>query len=60
MSSTLTVPVARFVNKGFLLKKGFGAPRQVRNKGDFFFFRAKLGARMKKLSYAASTSSAWV
>ncbi|MEM9599695.1 MAG: sodium/proline symporter [Pseudomonadota bacterium] len=46
--------------KLLLLGIGFWASRRVGNEGDFFLAGQGLGAWTAGLSYAASTSSAWV
>lgn len=48
------------VYKIVLLGIGFWASRRVDNEGDFFLAGQGLGAWTAGLSYAASTSSAWV
>ena len=46
--------------KVVLLSVGFWASRRVGSDGDFFLAGQGLGAWTAGLSYAASTSSAWV
>ena len=60
MSSTNVVLLTLIAYKVFLLSVGFWASRRVKSEGDFFLAGQGLGAWTAGLSYAASTSSAWV
>ena len=60
MSSTTIVLITLIAYKVFLLSVGFWASRRVKSEGDFFLAGQQLGAWTAGLSYAASTSSAWV
>ena len=60
MSSTTTVLITLVVYKVILLSVGFWASRRIKTEGDFFLAGQGLGAWTAGLSYAASTSSAWV
>ncbi len=60
MSSTTTVLITLIAYKVFLLSVGFWASRRIKTEGDFFLAGQGLGAWTAGLSYAASTSSAWV
>jgi len=61
MSSTNIVLITLVAYKIILLSVGFWASKRVRTEGDFFLAgQAGLGAWTAGLSYAASTSSAWV
>lgn len=60
MSSTATVLITLIAYKVLLLGVGFWASKRVKTEGDFFLAGQGLGAWTAGLSYAASTSSAWV
>ena len=60
MSSTTVVLLTLIAYKIVLLGVGFWASRRVKTEGDFFLAGQGLGAWTAGLSYAASTSSAWV
>ncbi len=60
MSSTEIVIVTLVAYKILLLGIGFWASRRVHSEGDYFLAGQGLGAWTAGLSYAASTSSAWV
>lgn len=60
MSSTTTVLITLIAYKLLLLSVGFWASKRVKTEGDFFLAGQGLGAWTAGLSYAASTSSAWV
>ena len=60
MSSTTTVLLTLIAYKVILLGVGFWASKRVKTEGDFFLAGQGLGAWTAGLSYAASTSSAWV
>jgi len=60
MSSTTTVLLTLIAYKFVLLGVGFWASKRVKTEGDFFLAGQGLGAWTAGLSYAASTSSAWV
>ena len=60
MSSTTAVLTTLIVYKLVLLSVGFWASKRVKTEGDFFLAGQGLGAWTAGLSYAASTSSAWV
>ncbi len=60
MSSTTTVLLTLIAYKVFLLGVGFWASKRIKTEGDFFLADQGLGAWTAGLSYAASTSSAWV
>ncbi len=60
MSSTTVVLITLIVYKAILLGVGFWASKRVKNESDFFLAGQGLGAWTAGLSYAASTSSAWV
>lgn len=60
MSSTTIVLITLIAYKIVLLGVGFWASKRVKTEGDFFLAGQGLGAWTAGLSYAASTSSAWV
>lgn len=60
MSSTMVVLITLIAYKVILLGVGFWASSRVKNESDFFLAGQGLGAWTAGLSYAASTSSAWV
>ena len=60
MSSTLIILLTLVIYKLALLGVGYWASRRVSNEADFFIAGQGLGAWAAGLSYAASTSSAWV
>lgn len=60
MSSTTTVLITLIAYKVLLLGVGFWVSKRVKNESDFFLAGQGLGAWTAGLSYAASTSSAWV
>lgn len=60
MSSTTIVLITLIAYKVILLGVGFWASKRVKTAGDFFLAGQGLGAWTAGLSYAASTSSAWV
>lgn len=60
MGSTTIVLVTLIAYKVLLLGIGFWASKRVKSEGDFFLGAQGLGAWTAGLSYAASTSSAWV
>lgn len=60
MSSTTVVLITLIAYKLVLLGVGFWASTRVKNESDFFLAGQGLGAWTAGLSYAASTSSAWV
>jgi len=60
MSSTTVVFITLIAYKLILLGIGFWASRRVKTESDFFLGGQELGAWTAGLSYAASTSSAWV
>ncbi len=60
MSSTTAVLTTLIVYKFVLLAVGLWASKRVKTEGDFFLAGQGLGAWTAGLSYAASTSSAWV
>ncbi|NNE58307.1 MAG: sodium/proline symporter [Hellea sp.] len=60
MSDTTIVLITLFAYKAVLLSVGVWASRRVKTEGDFFLAGQGLGAWTAGLSYAASTSSAWV
>ena len=60
MSSTVIVIITLVAYKLLLLGIGFWASRRVHDEGDYFLAGQGLGAWTAGLSYAASTSSAWV
>lgn len=60
MGSTTIVLTTLVLYKIVLLGVGFWASRRVASDGDFFLAGQGLGAWTAGLSYAASTSSAWV
>ncbi|WP_371398119.1 sodium/proline symporter [Fretibacter rubidus] len=60
MASTTIVLLTLIAYKIILLGVGFWASKRVHNESDFFLGAQGLGAWTAGLSYAASTSSAWV
>jgi len=60
MSNTTIVLLTLVAYKVLLLGVGFWASRRVKTEGDYFLAGQGLGAWTAGLSYAASTSSAWV
>lgn len=60
MSATTTVLITLIVYKFLLLGIGFWASKRVQSEADYFIAGQGLGAWIAGLSYAASTSSAWV
>lgn len=60
MGSTTIILTTLILYKVVLLGVGFWASRRVASDGDFFLAGQGLGAWTAGLSYAASTSSAWV
>lgn len=60
MESTTIILATLILYKIVLLGVGFWASRRVASDGDFFLAGQGLGAWTAGLSYAASTSSAWV
>ncbi len=60
MSSTTVVIITLIGYKLLLLGIGLWASKRVQTEGDFFLAGQGLGAWTAGLSYAASTSSAWV
>ena len=60
MESTTIVLITLIAYKIVLLAVGFWASRRVKTESDFFLGAQGLGAWTAGLSYAASTSSAWV
>ncbi len=60
MSSTTIVLITLIGYKLVLLAIGFWASRRVSSEADYFIADKSLGAWTAGLSYAASTSSAWV
>lgn len=60
MSTTLIVVLTLVFYKFLLLGIGYWASRRVKTENDFFLAGQGLGAWTAGLSYAASTSSAWV
>lgn len=60
MGSTTIVLITLVAYKVVLLSVGFWASKRVHNESDFFLGAQGLGAWTAGLSYAASTSSAWV
>lgn len=60
MSSTTVVLITLIAYKALLLGVGFWASKRVKTESDFFLAGQGLGAWTAGLSYAASTSSAWV
>lgn len=60
MSSTSIIIFTLVLYKLVLLGVGFWASRRVKTEGDFYLAGQGLGAWTAGLSYAASTSSAWV
>ena len=60
MDSKTIVLITLIAYKGILLGVGFWASKRVHSESDFFLGSQGLGAWTAGLSYAASTSSAWV
>jgi sodium/proline symporter len=60
MSTPQIIIATLIVYKLGLLAVGFWASRRVKTEGDYFLAGQGLGAWTAGLSYAASTSSAWV
>lgn len=60
MSSTTVVIITLVAYKLLLLGIGFWASKRVKTEEDYFLAGQGLGAWTAGLSYAASTSSAWV
>ena len=60
MDSTTVVLITLIAYKLVLLGIGFWASKRVNSESDFFLGAQGLGAWTAGLSYAASTSSAWV
>ena len=60
MSTTTIVLITLIAYKLILLGIGFWASKRVKTESDFFLAGQGLGAWTAGLSYAASTSSAWV
>lgn len=60
MGSTTIVLITLIAYKIVLLGVGFWASKRVNSESDFFLGAQGLGAWTAGLSYAASTSSAWV
>jgi len=60
MGQTQTVLITLIAYKAILLGIGFWASRRVKTESDYFLAGQGLGAWTAGLSYAASTSSAWV
>lgn len=60
MSATSTVLITLIAYKIVLLGIGFWASKRVKDEADFFLAGQGMGAWTAGLSYAASTSSAWV
>lgn len=60
MSASTIVLITLIVYKIVLLGVGFWASKRVKSESDFFLAGQGLGAWTAGLSYAASTSSAWV
>ena len=60
MSTATIILITLVVYKVVLLAVGFWASRRVNSEEDFFLGGQGLGAWTAGLSYAASTSSAWV
>lgn len=60
MSTTTVILITLIAYKVILLGIGFWASRRVKSEEDFFLAGQGLGAWTAGLSYAASTSSAWV
>ena len=60
MQTTTIVLWTLIFYKALLLGVGFWASRRVKTESDFFLAGQGLGAWTAGLSYAASTSSAWV
>jgi len=60
MQATTIVLLTLIFYKALLLGVGFWASKRVKTESDFFLAGQGLGAWTAGLSYAASTSSAWV
>ena len=60
MQTTTIVLLTLIFYKALLLGVGFWASKRVKTESDFFLAGQGLGAWTAGLSYAASTSSAWV
>ena len=60
MSTSMIVLITLIAYKVILLGVGFWASKRVKTEQDFFLAGQGLGAWTAGLSYAASTSSAWV
>lgn len=60
MSANFTIVITLVLYKLVLLGIGFWASRRVKTESDFFLAGQGLGPVTAGLSYAASTSSAWV
>jgi len=60
MSTSSVVLITLVVYKFFLLAVGFWASKRIKSESDYFLGGQNLGAWTAGLSYAASTSSAWV
>ena len=60
MQTTTIVLLTLIFYKALLLSVGFWASKRVKTENDFFLAGQGLGAWTAGLSYAASTSSAWV
>ena len=60
MSTSTVVLITLIAYKVILLGVGFWASKRVKTEKDFFLAGQGLGAWTAGLSYAASTSSAWV
>ncbi len=60
MSTSNIILLTLIAYKILLLGIGFWASRRIKTEGDFFLAGQGLGAWTAGLSYAASTSSAWV
>lgn len=60
MQTTTIVLLTLIFYKALLLGVGFWASKRVKTENDFFLAGQGLGAWTAGLSYAASTSSAWV
>ena len=60
MTTSSVVLITLVIYKVFLLGVGFWASKRVQSETDYFLGGQNLGAWTAGLSYAASTSSAWV
>ena len=60
MSNTMIILMTLIAYKAILLLIGWWASRRIKNEADFFLAGGGLNAWTAGLSYAASTSSAWV